>query len=125
MCRDPIMDIYTAHYRGEKVVLMDTKRVRENAMRVTKSRKTRINYAGLKLWLKQRFPGIAHFYAAKDMYMTEDVQAALIRNGWELMNRDHMKRILKPKRQPNRQPNQQVQTFSKLFHDLLNHCIGN
>ena len=44
MCRDPIMKIYTAHYRGEQVVLLDTKKVRENAMRVTKSRKTRINY---------------------------------------------------------------------------------
>lgn len=109
------------NYRGQQVVMLDTNKVRIHAMRVSNSRKTRINYVALKLRLKERFPGIAHFYAAKDMHMPEDVQAALIRDGWELMNWFRMQRILKP----NRQPYQQVQIFSKLFHNLLNHCIGN
>ena len=112
------MDIYTAHYRGEKVVLMDTKRVRENAMRVTKSRKTRINYKATKLQLKERFPRIKRFYAAKDRHMPENVVEALTKD-WELMDWFRMQRILK------RNPNQQVKGFSKLFHNLLNHCIGN
>ena len=113
------MDIYTAHYRGERILLMATNKVRKHAERVTKSKKTRIHFKASKLRLKERFPGIAHFYAAKDMHMPEDVQAALIRDGWELMNWFRMQRTLK------RNPNQQVEGFSKLFHTLLNHCIGN
>ena len=112
------MDIYTAHYRGEQAVLMYTNKVRKHAEKLHKSKKTRINYAALKLQLKERFPGIKRFYAAKDRYMPENVVEALTKD-WELMNWSRMKRILK------RNQNQQVEGFSKLFHNLLNHCIGN
>lgn len=103
---------------GEKVVMMETKELWIQAMRERNSRKTRLNYEALLL-LAGIFPDIDQYYASVDKDMPVNVQEALTRGGWKLMDKGHMRRILEEN------PHQQVEISSKLFHNLLNHCVGN
>ena len=103
---------------GEKVVMMETKKLWIQAMREEKSRKIRLNYEALLL-LAGIFSDIDQYYASVDKDMPVSVQEALTKGGWELMDEDDMRRMLEENSR------QQVEIFSKLFHNLLNHCVGN
>lgn len=105
-------------YNEEKVVMMETKKLWIQAMREKKSRKIRLNYEALLL-LAGVFPDIDQYYASVDKDMPVNVQEALTRGGWKLMDKGHMRRIL------DENLHQQVEICSKLFHNLLNHCVSN